>query len=585
MIVVTYNSASTKIKHAYINQMTNFCADIESQVVNYYRTYTSDAKFFATSPLIADAVETKKYGPASKLMEVYFKESGMLENIFISTPKKTSTIVADGLGGKSVGLMWASKQFNANIEKALAGETHVGDPYISPVTGRTVTLITSPIKKGGNVIGIMGLPVMVDEFSDKFIKSIKIGQSGYPYAITLDGIIWAHPKKEFILKLDVTKYDWGKLFVSSPSGTPIEYNFMNTDKISVLKRNDEYRFMTGVTMNMSDIINEARGMIPVLAILGIAGAGVAIAIIYLFMRARLKPLQASVEIINNLAKGDLTRKYTGKIYHDEVGSMISAVNETIGHLSVIVEKISANSNSLSSAASEISHTSHDLSSSANEQAANVEEITSSLEEISATITTNSMNSVETEKIASETAFKTETGGNAVLETVNAMKTIADKIGLIDDIAYQTNLLALNAAIEAARAAEHGKGFAVVAGEVRKLAEKTQVASKEIIDLTTNSVRIAEHAGGLLNKIIPDIKKTSQLVQEITTASREQDQGIGQINAGMNQLNEITQQNASASEELAATSTLLQEHAESLQKLIEFFKTDTRKDTASLPQIR
>ena len=202
----------------------------------------------------------------------------------------------------------------------------------------------------------------------------------------------------------------------------------------------------------------------------------------------------------------------------------------------------------------------------------MEEITSSLEEISANITQNSNNAKETERIATETSGNASTGGSAVEETVEAMKQIASKIVLIEDIAYQTNLLALNAAIEAARAAEHGKGFAVVADEVRKLAERSQEAAKEISGLSDKSVRIAEHAGTLLGQIVPDIQKTANLVQDITISSNEQDQGINQINTGMNQLNEITQQNASASEELASTSEVLRDQAVQLQALISFFKT-------------
>jgi methyl-accepting chemotaxis protein len=169
------------------------------------------------------------------------------------------------------------------------------------------------------------------------------------------------------------------------------------------------------------------------------------------------------------------------------------------------------------------------------------------------------------------------GGQAVTETVTAMKQIAKKIGIIDDIAYQTNLLALNAAIEAARAGEHGKGFAVVAAEVRKLAERSQVAAQEIGQLAGNSVGLAEKAGKLLDEIVPATKKTADLVQEITAASEEQTTGVGQVNIAMEQLNQITQQNASASEELAATAEEMNGQANSLQDLMSFFTIDGSKD--------
>jgi methyl-accepting chemotaxis protein len=193
--------------------------------------------------------------------------------------------------------------------------------------------------------------------------------------------------------------------------------------------------------------------------------------------------------------------------------------------------------------------------------------------MSASIAQNTENAKVTDGMASKAATEAAEGGEAVKRTVEAMKSIAGKIGIIDDIAYQTNLLALNAAIEAARAGEHGKGFAVVAAEVRKLAERSQVAAQEIGELAGGSVEMAERAGKLLDEMVPSIRKTSDLVQEITAASEEQSTGVGQVNTAMNQLNQATQQNASASEELAATAEEMSGQAEQLQQLVSFFKVE------------
>jgi methyl-accepting chemotaxis protein len=215
-----------------------------------------------------------------------------------------------------------------------------------------------------------------------------------------------------------------------------------------------------------------------------------------------------------------------------------------------------------------------LSQAASEQAAGVEQTSASIEQMTSSIAQNTENAKITDGMASKAAKDASDGGEAVNATVDAMKQIAKKIGIIDDIAAQTNLLALNAAIEAARAGEHGKGFAVVAAEVRKLAERSQVAAQETGEVASSSVELAEKAGRLLAEIVPNIRKTSDLVQEITAASTEQSSGVGQINSAVSQLSQTTQQNASSSEELAATSEEMSNQAEQLQQTMSFFKLDS-----------
>jgi methyl-accepting chemotaxis protein len=214
----------------------------------------------------------------------------------------------------------------------------------------------------------------------------------------------------------------------------------------------------------------------------------------------------------------------------------------------------------------------------------VEETTASIEEMTASISQNTENAKVTDSMAGKASKQATEGGQAVGSTVEAMKKIAGKIGIVDDIAYQTNLLALNAAIEAARAGEHGKGFAVVAAEVRKLAERSQIAAQEIGELAGSSVSLAEKAGKLLDEMVPSINKTSELVQEIAAASSEQSSGVAQINSAMGQLNQTTQQNASASEELAATAEEMSSQTEQLQSVMTFFKLDNASEQGA-SQIR
>ncbi|AZP12638.1 HAMP domain-containing protein [Undibacterium parvum] len=280
-------------------------------------------------------------------------------------------------------------------------------------------------------------------------------------------------------------------------------------------------------------------------------------------------LNEVLRVLGALAKGDLTETIE-KDYQGTFGALKEASNETVDKLSQIVTDVINATDALSNASEQVSATSQALSQAASEQAASVEETSASIEQMAAGINQNAENAKVTDGIAGKASKEAIEGGDAVKRTVSAMKEIASKIGIIDDIAYQTNMLALNAAIEAARAGEHGKGFAVVAAEVRKLAERSQIAAKEIGDLAGGSVKTAERAGELIDEIVPGIGRTSDLVQEIAAASQEQSAGVGQINTAMNQMNQITQQNASSSEELAATAEEMTSQAEQLMELVGFF---------------
>jgi methyl-accepting chemotaxis protein len=285
------------------------------------------------------------------------------------------------------------------------------------------------------------------------------------------------------------------------------------------------------------------------------------------------------EVMSAFAEGDLTRRME-RDYSGLFGKVKDNVNATADNLTRVMDEVRAAADALTAAANQVSATAQSLSQAASEQAASVEETTASIDVMSASISQNSDNAKITDGMATKTSREAVDGGAAVSQTVMAMKQIAAKIGIVDDIAYQTNLLALNAAIEAARAGEHGKGFAVVAAEVRKLAERSQEAAKEIGELAGSSVSTAERAGKLLDEIVPSIQKTSELVQEIAAASAEQSESVVEIGGAMGQLSKATQQNASASEELAATSEELSGQAEQLQQSIAFFKIDN-----DVPQVR
>jgi methyl-accepting chemotaxis protein len=342
----------------------------------------------------------------------------------------------------------------------------------------------------------------------------------------------------------------------------------------------------------------------------LAAVLVAIGISLFVLRSITRPLARAVDLVSQVALGDLTHKVE-VTSTDELGRMIAAMNGMVdnlkgaaqvavsiseGDLTVqakalsekdvlgqalskmleslhkTVSEVATASANVATGSEEMTSTAQQLSQGATEQAAAAEESTSSMEEMSSSIQQNADNARQTDKIASKAAEDARSSGNAVVRTVSAMKQVAEKISIIEEIARKTDLLALNAAVEAARAGEHGKGFAVVASEVRKLAERSQTAAAEISRLSIDGVQIAEGAGQLLTKLVPDIQKTAELVREIAAASAEQSTGATQVNKAIQQLDQVIQQNSAASEEMASTAEELSSQAEVLQSTIAFFKT-------------
>ncbi|WP_200174067.1 methyl-accepting chemotaxis protein [Ectothiorhodospira shaposhnikovii] len=321
---------------------------------------------------------------------------------------------------------------------------------------------------------------------------------------------------------------------------------------------------------LSNEVHESSTLFTIILILGSVVIGLVMGLV--ISRSISNPLRQAVTVANQLAEGDM-RVTIGQQYRDETGQVMTAMGNMVEKLSQIIFEVRSAADNLASASEQVSSTSQSLSQGATEQASSIEETSASVEQMTASINQNTENAKVTDGVASKAAEEARESGEVVRRTVTAMKSIADKIAIIDDIAYQTNLLALNAAIEAARAGDHGKGFAVVATEVRKLAERSQVAAREIGELAGNSVEVAERAGRLLEEMVPSITRTSDLVQEISSASEEQASGVAQINAAITQLSEVAQQSAAASEELSATAEEMSGQAEELQSSMRFFKLE------------
>jgi len=290
-------------------------------------------------------------------------------------------------------------------------------------------------------------------------------------------------------------------------------------------------------------------------------------------------LRETASVADTIANGDLTVEAKPLSDRDTLGHSLARMLEKLR--SVVSEALSAADN-VSAGSQELSSSAEELSQGATEQASAAEEASSSMEEMASNIKQNADNATQTEKIARQSATDAQASGDAVGRAVEAMQTIAEKITIVQEIARQTDLLALNAAVEAARAGEHGKGFAVVASEVRKLAERSQAAAAEIGTVSSQTVKVAQEAGGMLEKLVPDIKRTAELVSEISAACREQDIGSDQINQAIQQLDKVTQQNASASEQMSATSEELAAQAEQLQSSIAYFRTNDQATQTRAP---
>ena len=449
---------------------------------------------------------------------------------------------------------------------------------------------------------IIGTGINVDQAEtegkarlSEIIASMRYNKEDYFYVVDNTYTVLIHPNKDLVGKnLSDAKDANGKLYVkeqvdqATANGEAyVDYHFAKLGstqpepKLSYVRhfKNWNWFVVSGVYVDdLEKMIAEKESDLrssmwwQVFVILFTVGLFVGGAFVWVFYMSRKyveEPLAQGVSVANSMSDGDLTMDIhiPGQ---DELGQLLKSMKNMLDKLRNVVVEVKSATDNVAAGSQELSSAADQMAQGASEQAASVEEVSSSMEQMAGSIKQNADNAQQTEKIAMRTAEDAAKGGEAVTQTVAAMREIADKITIIEEIARQTNMLALNAAIEAARAGVHGKGFAVVADAVRKLAERSQAAAAEIGTLSGSSVAIAESAGEMLNKIVPDIRKTAELVQEINAASNEQSTGVTQINLAIQQLDQVIQLNASSSEEISSTAEELAAQAEQLKEAISFF---------------
>jgi methyl-accepting chemotaxis protein len=394
----------------------------------------------------------------------------------------------------------------------------------------------------------------------------------YVFIIDNVGSIVSHPT----LKKGDTKFassEFVKTIISTKDASQVTAEIDGTKTWFLFDYFEPWHWYVGYAVPVNVKYAAINKFLQLLLLISIISIVLMLGITYMSVKGMLRPLEHVIRTADSIGKGDLTVEI-GIRTRDEIGQALSAISEMLAKLRAIVMEAKSTIMNVSTGSQLMSESTDDISQGASEQASNVEEVSSSMEQMVANIKQNADNALETEKIALQSAEDAKESGKAVKETLVAMKDIALKISIIEEIARQTNLLALNAAIEAARAGEHGKGFAVVASEVRKLAERSQAAAAEINDLSKSSVDIADKAGSMLQKLVPDIQKTAELVQEISSASAEQKAGADQINMSISQFDQVAQGNASAAEEMSSTAVELSSQAHHLLKIMEYFNVSS-----------
>ncbi len=588
--VLSVRKASEGLRGLENEQLVSRTAEISLSIYNVLETEQKLAVDIAEREETKSALSRSNQGNGperyKKLNTIVYKMKNTkilgddYEDLIVINPD--GLVVATSLDG-SIGIDVSERPY---FKEAMAGSISMGAPSISKGTGLPVFVIAAPVyDTNRSVVGVAAVVVNLD-FVWTIIKDSKIGETGYTYVTDADGLVIAHPDSSIVFKTNIEELkgmeEISRRFERGESGVQ-GYVYNGVPKTAGFSSVPETGWGVFLTVTDDEFLSSAHAVRNSVFLIGAAGFIFALFIFLIFARTLTTPIKQGVQFAQEISEGIL---YTDIAVNrkDEIGLLADALRNMKIKLREVVTDVYNSSIQVTDGSSQLAQSSEQLSQGAAEQAANAEEVSSSVEEMGANIQQNTDNAAQTEKIASQAAKDAEEGEAAVLEAVNAMNVISEKINIVGDIARQTNLLSLNAAIEAARAGEHGKGFAVVAAEVGKLASVSQKAASDILELATQSVNKANNAGEKIKAIIPDIRRTADLVSEISASSSEQNSGAEQINAAMAELDQVIQQNAASAEEASSMSEELTAQAERLREMISFFRLDASVRSAAVHKI-